>query len=75
LKNPAVPLDAHDSVDVIAGGGGGYGNPLERDPDAVREDVIEGYVSPEHARSDYGVVLKPGTFEIDRRATEILRRR
>ena len=74
LKNPAVFLDAGDSVSVTAGGGGGYGDPLERDPEAVREDVIEGYVTPERARSDYGVVMRPGTFEIDRKATGRLRK-
>jgi len=35
-------------------GGGGYGNPLERDPEMVEEDVINGYVSPESAKRDYG---------------------
>jgi len=35
-------------------GGGGYGNPLERDPEMVEEDVINGYVSPESAKIDYG---------------------
>jgi N-methylhydantoinase B/oxoprolinase/acetone carboxylase alpha subunit len=73
LKNPAVFLDAGDSVSVSAGGDGGYGNPLERDPKAVREDVIEGYVTPGRARSDYSVV-KPGTFEIDEKATTTLRK-
>jgi len=37
-------------------GGGGYGNPMERDPEMVEEDVINGYVSPEKAKEDYGVV-------------------
>jgi N-methylhydantoinase B len=73
LKNPAVPLDANDSVDVVAGGGGGYGDPLERDPAAVREDVLEGYVSPDRAKSDYCVVFVPGTFDIDVEATRNLR--
>ena len=73
LKNPAVPLDPSDRVSVTAGGGGGYGDPLDRDPEAVRQDVIEGYVSLEHARQDYGVVIAPETFEIDKQATEKLR--
>ena len=37
--------------------GGGYGNPLERAPDAVREDVLEGYISRAHAADVYGVVF------------------
>ena len=38
-------------------GGGGYGSPLERDPERVRADVLEGYVSVERAHDVYGVVL------------------
>jgi N-methylhydantoinase B len=75
LKNPAVPLDAGDYVDVIAGGGGGYGDPFERDPEAVRQDVIDGYVTRECAKTDYGVVFMPGSNEIVYKATERLRKR
>ncbi len=73
LKEPAIDLDPGDAVTVVAGGGGGYGDPLERDPEAVRRDVVEGYVSPEHARNDYGVAIDPKTFEIDTKATAVLR--
>ena len=38
-------------------GGGGYGDPFERDPAKVLADVREGYISVERARSTYGVVL------------------
>ena len=38
-------------------GGGGFGDPLERDPEAVLEDVIDEYVSVKRAESDYGVVI------------------
>lgn len=55
-------------------GGGGWGDPLERDPSRVREDVLDEYVSLEGARRDYGVVLDPGSLEIDVGATEALRR-
>ena len=72
-KNPAIPLEEGDQVIVTAGGGGGYGDPLTRDPEAVRRDVLEGYVSLEHARVDYGVVLKEDTFEVDEAATRALR--
>jgi N-methylhydantoinase B len=37
------------------GGGGGFGDPLERDPERVREDVANGYVSREAAQRDYGL--------------------
>ncbi|NHI17710.1 hydantoinase B/oxoprolinase family protein [Microbacterium excoecariae] len=40
-------------------GGGGYGDPLERDPQAVVEDVIDGYVSADAARELYGVEIHP----------------
>jgi N-methylhydantoinase B len=44
---------------VATAGGGGWGDPLRRDPEDVRRDVIEGYVSIEAARQSYGVVLDP----------------
>jgi N-methylhydantoinase B len=56
-----------------AAGGGGYGDPLERDPELVEWDVREGYVSIEAARRDYGVVIHPGTLEVDLEATKELR--
>lgn len=54
-------------------GGGGYGNPLERDPKMVKDDVINGYVSLAGAERDYGVVIDPQTFEVDPEATKALR--
>ena len=42
-------------VRIMTGGGGGLGAPSERDPNAVRRDVSEGYVSAEAARRDYGL--------------------
>ena len=39
----------------MTAGGGGHGDPRERDPEAVREDVRDGYVSAEQAREVYGV--------------------
>lgn len=54
-------------------GGGGWGDPLKRDPDAVREDVVDEYVSVAGARRDYGVVIDPETLEVDREATRSLR--
>ncbi len=58
-------------------GGGGYGSPLERDPELVARDVDDGLVSVERAREVYGVVLKegghPGTFIVDVEASTHLR--
>jgi N-methylhydantoinase B len=53
-----VPLAAGDVFSRPTAGGGGYGDPLERDPALVREDVADGYVSIERAARDYGVVLE-----------------
>ena len=63
-----------DTISFYSAGGGGYGNPLERDPQAVAQDVRLGYVSLERARRDYGVVLDPETLSVDHAATENLRR-
>ncbi|MCX5804801.1 MAG: hydantoinase B/oxoprolinase family protein [Proteobacteria bacterium] len=68
-------LKPGDTVIIDAPGGGGYGNPLEREPDMVLNDVIEGYVSIEKAETDYGVVIDPGTYAINMEETRQLRRR
>lgn len=57
-----------------AAGGGGYGSPYERPVQKVLQDVINGMVSIEKARDDYGVVIKPETMTIDKMATERLRK-
>lgn len=62
-----------DEIVFLNPGGGGYGNPLERDPEMVRADVIAGYVSIEKAREEYGVVIDPSNFTIDEKATLSLR--
>ena len=58
-------------------GGGGWGNPLDRDAQAVLDDVLDEYVSVEGAERDYGVVLSGSledlTLEIDEEATAQLR--
>ena len=50
-----------DVVHVAAGGSGGWGNPIERNPDDVVQDVKCGFVTPESARDTYGVVLENGS--------------
>ena len=66
-----VPADS-DAI-VITAGGGGWGDPLDRDAEKVREDVLEEYVSAEAARNEYGVVLDPETLVIDQEGTARLR--
>ncbi len=73
LKTSGVQLVEGDRVTITAGGGGGYGDPLERDIEKVRWDVINGYVSIEHARMDYGVAIDPETLEVDEVETQRLR--
>lgn len=58
-----------DLVSLRLSGGGGYGDPLEREPGLVGADVREGYVTEAAARGDYGVCLVPGTTEPDLAAT------
>lgn len=54
--------------------GGGYGRPTERDPERVREDVAEGWITPERARDVYGVVID-AQGAVDAAATAALRTR
>jgi N-methylhydantoinase B len=54
LKASRVPLRRGDVVRTMTGGGGGFGDPARRDPEAVRVDVREGHLSLEAAREIYG---------------------
>jgi N-methylhydantoinase B len=70
-----VPLAEGDVFSRPTAGGGGYGDPLQRDPALVREDVADDYVSLARARKDYGVVLRVidadlAAYEVDLAATE-----
>jgi N-methylhydantoinase B len=67
-----VPIDAE--AIVRTGGGGGFGDPLERDPALVRADVAEELVSSTAAREQYGVVLTR-ELGVDEAATRALRAR
>jgi N-methylhydantoinase B len=53
-----VELSAGEWVRGLEAGGGGYGDPLQRDPEAVRLDVLDRWVSQRSASEDYGVVLR-----------------
>ena len=52
-----IRLGPGDRVRLVSPSGGGYGDPLERDPALVADDVLEGFVSVESADATYGVVL------------------
>ncbi len=74
----SVPIEPGDSFVRPSAGGGGYGDPLEREIEAVVEDVIDGYVSIERAAADYGVVVEAvdpelDDYRVDEEATRTLR--
>jgi len=64
LKTNAHRLEPGSIVELLTGGGGGFWNPLERDPERVVADVRDGYVSVDAAARDYGVVIDPETLEV-----------
>ena len=66
-------LKESDVLYMRVAAGGGYGDPLERDPELVRRDVINRIVSADAARQIYGVVLEDRQFELDLAATRQLR--
>jgi N-methylhydantoinase B len=68
-----IPLAEGDLLRIVTVGGGGWGNPHEREPARVRQDVLEGFVSVRAARDDYGVVLDPETLTLDDDETSRLR--
>ena len=72
LKVNGLPLAPGDEFELRTGGGGGFGDALERDPTSVSDDVIDGYVTPEAAERDYGVVLRED-MTVDDAATEARR--
>ena len=74
-KLPPTPLRPGDAYVLRAGGGGGFGDPLERPVELVRADVEAGYVSVKTARRDYGVVIDARTLRVDAGATAALRAR
>lgn len=68
------PVDAGDRMERMSSGGGGLGDPLDRDVSDVCEDVLDEYVSVERARKDYGVVFsavdrESCTCTVDEQAT------
>jgi N-methylhydantoinase B len=72
LKINNLQLKPGDVVKFYTGGGGGFGNPWERDPNRVREDVIDRYITRQDAESDYGVVFRDD-LSVDEEATRTLR--
>ena len=70
-----IPFAAGEFIEFREPNAAGYGDPLERDPAAVREDVFDDFTSIELAREAYGVVFTDErTLEIDEQATGKLRK-
>ena len=68
-----IELDYGDTITVLTASGGGYGDPVERDPEMVRRDVTMGLVSLKRAREVYRVAIDPETLEVDEAAMKALR--
>lgn len=58
-------LTEDDLISIRIGGAGGWGDPLKREPEAVLDDVLDGLVSVESARNDYGVVISDGRVDLE----------
>jgi N-methylhydantoinase B len=71
-KVAGLRLKKDDRIAFALGGGGGWGDPRERDPELVRQDVLREYVSRDAAAGDYGVALR-ADLTIDQAATARLR--
>src|SRR5262245_39267443 len=70
-KVTGVPFGAGDYVELVEPNAAGYGDPLERDPELVREDILDDFATIEIARDAYGVVFRDErTLELDGEATE-----
>lgn len=72
-KIDRVRAKAGDVITIMTPGGGGYGDPFERDPAAVAWDVRRGLVSIAAAEQEYGVRFLPGEMVVDDAATAALR--
>jgi N-methylhydantoinase B len=72
-KSSQVMLAHGDRIRMRFPGGGGFGDPHERAPQAVLADVRRGFVTPQRASEDYGVALRADAREIDAAQTARLR--
>ena len=72
-KLARYPLRRGDIVRLVTGAGGGYGDPLTRDPASVQQDIRNELLTAEDARRLYGVVIDPVSQTVDQAATAALR--
>jgi N-methylhydantoinase B/oxoprolinase/acetone carboxylase alpha subunit len=75
MHSVGLTVKPGDRLRYQSNGGGGFGDPWDRDPEAVARDVTDEYLSPEHARDVYGVVVVESSdgFDVDEEATKALR--
>jgi N-methylhydantoinase B len=73
VNTPRYEAKEGSEVIIMSAGGGGWGDPLDRDPEMVLADVIEGYISASAAPEHYGVVLSEDGRSVDDAKTEALR--
>ncbi len=66
-------VEAGDQIHILTAGGGGYGDPLKRNEEAVLQDVRDRRVSLEAAGEEYGVVIDVAAMTVDREGTRKLR--
>jgi len=69
-QGDGIVLSRGDLLRLETCGGGGWGDPLTREPERVRQDVARGFITARGALEDYGVALDPATLEIDKTATD-----
>ena len=76
-KGHRIQLKSGDRIRLETPGGGGYGEPWDRDPEQVRKDVKSGYITTEAAAEEYGVVVvrEENNLKLDERHTAKLRAR
>ena len=68
-------IPAGSALEITVPSSGGYGDPLEREPQQVISDIRDGFTTLQQAHDDYGVVIDEGSLEIDATAPESLRER
>ena len=64
-KLPYKPAKTGDKFIAVGPCGGGYGNPFEREPSKVLDDVLDGFISEKDALNDYGVIIESGKLNLN----------
>ena len=72
-KMVGIKINRGQHLRLETPGGGGYGDPFERDPDAILSDIKDGYVSVESAKHQYGVIIDQNG-DIDHAQTAVCRK-